>query len=59
MLVMLGLALGFSLVQDIIAIEYVVLTMNRTNVNIFSELSPHGATRTSSCCSSTSSSSWR
>ncbi|XDB50713.1 hypothetical protein ABFV05_004329 [Capra hircus] len=40
MLVMLGLALGFSLVQDIIAIEYVVLTMNRTNANIFSELSP-------------------
>lgn len=26
MLVMLGLALGFSLVQDIIAVEYVVLT---------------------------------
>ncbi|XP_029061696.1 retinoic acid-induced protein 3 [Monodon monoceros] len=40
MLAMLGLALGFSLVQDVIAIEYVVLTMNRTNVNIFSELSP-------------------
>eukprot|EP00069_Balaena_mysticetus_P016609 bmy_01977T0 len=40
MLAMLGLALGFSLVQDVIAIEYVVLTMNKTNVNIFSELSP-------------------
>ncbi|XP_057558867.1 retinoic acid-induced protein 3 isoform X2 [Hippopotamus amphibius kiboko] len=40
MLAMLGLALGFSLVQDIIALEYVVLTMNRTNVNIFSELPP-------------------
>lgn len=38
-LVILGLALGFSLVQDIIAVEYIVLTMNRTNVHIFSELS--------------------
>ncbi|EHB14315.1 Retinoic acid-induced protein 3 [Heterocephalus glaber] len=38
-LVILGLALGFSLVQDVIAVEYIVLTMNRTNVNIFSELS--------------------
>lgn len=40
MLVMLGLAVGFSLVQDVIAIEYVVLTMNRTNADIFAELSP-------------------
>lgn len=39
LLVTLGLAVGFSLVQDVIAIEYVVLTMNRTNVNVFSELS--------------------
>lgn len=39
-LVMLGLAVGLSLVQDVIAIEYVVLTMNRTNVAIFSELPP-------------------
>ncbi|XP_058511998.1 retinoic acid-induced protein 3 [Ochotona princeps] len=39
MLVTLGLALGFSLVQDVIAIEYVVLAMNRTNVDAFSELS--------------------
>ncbi|XP_066120615.1 retinoic acid-induced protein 3 isoform X1 [Saccopteryx bilineata] len=39
-LVMLGLAVGFSLVQDIIAVEYVVLTMNRTNEAIFTELSP-------------------
>ncbi|KAK2493399.1 hypothetical protein MC885_010664 [Smutsia gigantea] len=38
LLVMLGLAVGFSLVQDVIAIEYVILTMNRTNVAIFSEL---------------------
>ncbi|KAB1254615.1 Retinoic acid-induced protein 3 [Camelus dromedarius] len=38
LLVMLGLAVGFSLVQDVIAVEYVVLTMNRTNVNIFAEL---------------------
>ncbi|KAM5263326.1 retinoic acid-induced protein 3 [Ctenodactylus gundi] len=37
-LVILGLALGFSLVQAVIAVEYLVLTMNRTNVNIFSEL---------------------
>ncbi|XP_008835690.1 retinoic acid-induced protein 3 [Nannospalax galili] len=37
-LVILSLAVGFSLVQDVIAIEYLVLTMNRTNVNIFSEL---------------------
>lgn len=35
---LLGLAVGFSLVQDVIAIEYVVLTMNRTNTAIFSEL---------------------
>lgn len=40
LLVMLGLAVAFSLVQDVIAIEYIVLTMNRTNVNIFSELPP-------------------
>lgn len=39
-LVMLGLAVGLSLVQDVIAIEYVVLTMNRTNTAIFSELPP-------------------
>ncbi|ELV12435.1 retinoic acid-induced protein 3 [Tupaia chinensis] len=39
LLVMLGLALGFSLVQDVIAVEYLVLTMNRTNVDIFSEFS--------------------
>ncbi|XP_055136560.2 retinoic acid-induced protein 3 [Symphalangus syndactylus] len=39
LLVILGLAVGFSLVQDVIAIEYIVLTMNRTNVNVFSELS--------------------
>ncbi|XP_004435446.1 PREDICTED: retinoic acid-induced protein 3 [Ceratotherium simum simum] len=39
LLMMLGLAVGLSLVQDIIAIEYLVLTMNRTNVAIFSELS--------------------
>uniref|UniRef100_A0A9L0RLW6 G protein-coupled receptor class C group 5 member A n=1 Tax=Equus caballus TaxID=9796 RepID=A0A9L0RLW6_HORSE len=39
LLVMLGLAVGLNLVQDIIAIEYVVLTMNRTNTAIFSELS--------------------
>ncbi|XP_063094320.1 retinoic acid-induced protein 3 [Cavia porcellus] len=38
-LVTLGLALSLSLVQDVIAIEYTVLTMNRTNVHIFSELS--------------------
>lgn len=38
-LVTLGLALGVSLVQDVIAVEYIVLTMNRTNVHIFSELS--------------------
>ncbi|XP_062050832.1 retinoic acid-induced protein 3 [Lepus europaeus] len=38
LLVTLGLAVGFSLVQDVIAIEYVVLTMNRTDVNVFSEL---------------------
>lgn len=38
-LVILSLAVGFSLVQDVIAIEYLVLTMNRTNVNVFSELS--------------------
>uniref|UniRef100_G1NZI6 G protein-coupled receptor class C group 5 member A n=1 Tax=Myotis lucifugus TaxID=59463 RepID=G1NZI6_MYOLU len=40
LLVMLGLAVGVSLVQDIIAIEYVVLTMNRTNTDIFAELPP-------------------
>ncbi|XP_007953195.1 retinoic acid-induced protein 3 [Orycteropus afer afer] len=39
LLMILGLAVGFSLVQDIIAIEYIVLTMNKTNTNIFSELS--------------------
>uniref|UniRef100_H0XW73 G protein-coupled receptor class C group 5 member A n=2 Tax=Otolemur garnettii TaxID=30611 RepID=H0XW73_OTOGA len=38
-LVTLGLAVGFSLVQDVIAVEYVILTMNRTDVNVFSELS--------------------
>lgn len=37
-LVILSLAVGFSLVQDVIAIEFLVLTMNRTNVNVFSEL---------------------
>lgn len=37
-LVILSLALGFSLVQDVIAIEYLVLAMNRTNVDVFSEL---------------------
>ncbi|KAH0517764.1 Retinoic acid-induced protein 3 [Microtus ochrogaster] len=37
-LVILSLALGFSLVQDVIAVEYLVLTMNRTNTDIFSEL---------------------
>ncbi|KAM7114597.1 retinoic acid-induced protein 3 isoform 1-T1 [Molossus nigricans] len=40
MLVMLGLAVGFSLVQDIIAVEYLILTMNRTNTEIFAQLSP-------------------
>ncbi|XP_037704072.1 retinoic acid-induced protein 3 [Choloepus didactylus] len=39
LLMMLGLAVAFSLVQDVIAIEFVILTMNRTNVEIFSELS--------------------
>lgn len=39
MLAMLGLAVGGSLVQDIIAIEFVILTMNRTNAAIFAELS--------------------
>ncbi|XP_032203273.1 retinoic acid-induced protein 3 [Mustela erminea] len=39
LLVMLALAVGLSLVQDIIAAEYLILTMNRTNVAIFSELS--------------------
>lgn len=38
LLVMLALALGLSLVQDVIAVEYIVLTMNRTNTDIFSEL---------------------
>lgn len=38
MLVMLALAVGFSLVQDIIAVEYMVLTMNRTHTSIFQEL---------------------
>ncbi|KAL1775669.1 retinoic acid-induced protein 3 [Sigmodon hispidus] len=37
-LVILSLAVGFSLVQDVIAIEYLVLTMNRTNTNVFLEL---------------------
>ncbi|XP_007515837.1 retinoic acid-induced protein 3 [Erinaceus europaeus] len=36
---LLGLALGFSLVQDVIAVEYLVLTMNRTSTTIFQELS--------------------
>lgn len=40
LLVMLGLAVGISLVQDVIAVEYIVLTMNRTNTAVFSELSP-------------------
>ncbi|XP_077026235.1 retinoic acid-induced protein 3 isoform X2 [Tamandua tetradactyla] len=40
LLMILGLAVAFSLVQDVIAVEYVVLTMNKTNVEIFSELSP-------------------
>lgn len=39
LMVMLSLAVGLSLVQDIIAAEYIILTMNRTNVAIFSELS--------------------
>ncbi|XP_021546391.1 retinoic acid-induced protein 3 [Neomonachus schauinslandi] len=39
LLVMLSLAVGLSLVQDIVAAEYIILTMNRTNVAIFSELS--------------------
>lgn len=39
LLVMLALAVGLSLVQDVIAVEYVVLTMNRTHTDIFSELS--------------------
>ncbi|XP_036617704.1 retinoic acid-induced protein 3 [Trichosurus vulpecula] len=38
LLTILGLALGFSLVQDIIAIDYVVITMNRTNTNVFAEM---------------------
>ncbi|XP_008060713.1 retinoic acid-induced protein 3 [Carlito syrichta] len=38
LLVTLGLAVGFSLVQDVIAIEYIILAMNRTNTNVFSEL---------------------
>ncbi|XP_006866107.1 PREDICTED: retinoic acid-induced protein 3 [Chrysochloris asiatica] len=40
MLMILGLAVAFSLVQDVIAVEYIVLTMNKTNTNIFSEFSP-------------------
>lgn len=39
LLVMLALAVGLSLVQDVIAVEYVVLTMNRTNTDVFAELS--------------------
>lgn len=38
LLVTLALAVGLSLVQDVIAVEYVVLTMNRTNTAIFAEL---------------------
>uniref|UniRef100_F6PGM6 G protein-coupled receptor class C group 5 member A n=2 Tax=Monodelphis domestica TaxID=13616 RepID=F6PGM6_MONDO len=38
MLMILGLALGFSLVQDIIAVEYVVITMGRTNTHVFEEM---------------------
>ncbi|XP_004716278.1 retinoic acid-induced protein 3 [Echinops telfairi] len=38
MLMILGTAVGFSLVQDVIAVEYLVLTMNRTNTAVFSEL---------------------
>uniref|UniRef100_A0A8C5JXY0 G protein-coupled receptor, family C, group 5, member A n=1 Tax=Jaculus jaculus TaxID=51337 RepID=A0A8C5JXY0_JACJA len=37
-LVLLSLAVGFSLVQDVIAVEYVLLTMNRTHVDVFAEL---------------------
>ncbi|KAM6216289.1 retinoic acid-induced protein 3 [Rhynchocyon petersi] len=39
LLMILALAVGLSLVQDVIAVEYLVLTMNRTNTNIFSEFS--------------------
>ncbi|KAM8980319.1 retinoic acid-induced protein 3 [Sarcophilus harrisii] len=38
LLMTLGLALGFSLIQDIIAVEYVVITMNRTNTFVFTEM---------------------
>ncbi|XP_004693197.1 PREDICTED: retinoic acid-induced protein 3 [Condylura cristata] len=38
MLVMLALAVGFSLVQDIIAVEYMVLIMNRTHTEVFQQL---------------------
>uniref|UniRef100_A0A2K5MQJ2 G protein-coupled receptor class C group 5 member A n=1 Tax=Cercocebus atys TaxID=9531 RepID=A0A2K5MQJ2_CERAT len=39
LLVILGLAVGFSLVQSLSLSEYIVLTMNRTNVNVFFSLS--------------------
>ncbi|KAG8513765.1 Retinoic acid-induced protein 3 [Galemys pyrenaicus] len=38
LLVMLALAVGLSLVQDIIAVEYVVLTMNKTDTAVFLNL---------------------
>ncbi|XP_027712178.1 retinoic acid-induced protein 3 [Vombatus ursinus] len=38
LLMILGVALGLSLVQDIIAIVYVVLTVNKTGTNTFSEM---------------------
>ncbi|XP_043824090.1 retinoic acid-induced protein 3 [Dromiciops gliroides] len=38
LLMILGLALGFSSVQDIIAVEYVVITMNRNNTNVFAQM---------------------
>nr|XP_004611432.1 unnamed protein product [Sorex araneus] len=38
LLLMLALAMGLSLVQDVIAVEYVVLTMNRTHADVFSQM---------------------
>ncbi|XP_074050653.1 retinoic acid-induced protein 3 isoform X2 [Macrotis lagotis] len=38
LLMILALALGFSLIQDIIAVEYVVITMNKTNTHVFTEM---------------------
>ncbi|XP_020857370.1 retinoic acid-induced protein 3 isoform X2 [Phascolarctos cinereus] len=35
LLMILGVALGLSLVQDIIAIVYLVVTMHKTNTNVF------------------------